>query len=192
MQAHTSILHLEKRIVRGHLMVYFVFNSFIGPNKNVANKPTATIIVPTITEDLTDDHETAATEKDKENIIVVEPQQQETHLPTMTESLPPTVIATATPLSACTATSTQMSQETDKSTQDKHQSASSDANQKKEEGPNKKATGPHTIEILSNELIDLNKTNTNAINEILQTKEVSPKKTNPTRFTPLVISNEKL
>ncbi|XP_061388032.1 telomere-associated protein RIF1 [Musca vetustissima] len=162
-----------------------------SPHKNAANKTTTTAstnIIPTITEDVVEDHETTAIEKDKENIIV-EPQQQQQQLETQlpTECLPATVIATATPLTAyssasSSSSSTQLSQETEKSTQDKL--AAPEA-AKKDEVAKKPPPGPNTVEILSNELIDLNKTNTNAITEILQTKEVSPKKTNPTRFTPL-------
>lgn len=150
--------------------------SFSGP-KSTATK-TATTAVSAITEEIFDDHATPITEKDKENILM---QQQETQLQTQTvgESLPPTEIATATPL-----TTTQMAREsTEKTVAEKN--PVTDNQQKKDEASTKK--GPNTVEILSNELIDLNnKSNTNAITEILQTKEVSPKKTS-TRFTPLVI-----
>lgn len=165
--------------------------------RNAANKTTTTAstnVVPTITEDVAEDHETTAIEKDKENIITEQQQQLETQLPT--ESLPANVIATATPLTAyssasssSSSSSTKLSQETEKSTHDKQ--TAPEAAAKKDEVAKKPAPGPHTVEILSNELIDLNKTNTNAITEILQTKEVSPKKTNPTRFTPLVINIKK-
>lgn len=151
--------------------------SFSGP-KSTATK-TATAAVSAITEEIFDDHATPITEKDKENILM---QQQETQLQTQTvaESLPPTEIATATPLT----TTPQMSREsTEKTVAEKN--TVTDNLQKKDEASTKK--GPNTVEILSNELIDLNnKSNTNAITEILQTKEVSPKKTS-TRFTPLVI-----
>ncbi|XP_013114554.1 telomere-associated protein RIF1 [Stomoxys calcitrans] len=149
-----------------------------SPSKSAAGK-TSTVSAAA-TEDIYDENDTPLIEKDKENILV---EQQETQLPTMAETLPPTEITTDTPLNTARHAATQ---ESEKSASAKAFSANTDStgdSHKKDEA-SKKAS--NNIEILSNELIiDLNnKSNTNAITEILQTKEVSPKKTT-TRFTPL-------
>ncbi|XP_075165147.1 rap1 interacting factor 1 [Haematobia irritans] len=146
-----------------------------SPSKSAANKNVTTATINT--EDIFDDHETPLTEKDKENILM---EQQETQLPpTIVESLPPTEIATETQMNTVRQT---QDGEKKMTTAKVSNSVTTDTNKKDE--ASKKAD--NTVEILSNELIiDLNtKSNTNAITEILQTKEVSPKKTS-TRFTPL-------
>lgn len=104
---------------------------------------------------------------DKENIL----QQQETQLNTMTD--PPQSSVVATP--ALSAASVELVCEEKLPSQ-----KITERNDKKDQA----IKSAETLDALSTELIDLN-TKTNTITEIIQAKEVSPKKTIP-KFIPLV------
>lgn len=162
------------------------FNSirFIFPHHTYSSAPTKTAAskISVITEDVVFvERDTLVSDKDKENI-----QEQETELQTMTIDLhpPSSSVGAANRAKAATAVVPDVVVAKPPSV-DKASIVMVDNNTKDDAA--KKvfaATSANTIEILSNELLDLN-SKANAITEIIQTKEVSPKKTT-TRFTPLV------
>ncbi|KAM7344307.1 rap1 interacting factor 1 isoform 2-T2 [Cochliomyia hominivorax] len=136
-----------------------------------------------ISEDLFEDNETPCSVTDKENIL----HQQDTTLNTITDALPlaqTSINATAPAVVSSAASEVITSAEKIIEIDDKNERASKAVD-------NSAATTtiistmatPVVPEVLTTELIDLNNKN-NTITEIIQAKEVSPKKTVP-KFTPL-------
>ncbi|XP_037821060.1 telomere-associated protein RIF1 isoform X1 [Lucilia sericata] len=140
---------------------------------------TASKILP-ISEDVFEDQDTPCMITDKENIL----QHQETELNTMTDPQISTDIATPSLATA----SLELIAENKLPAADNNKVIVIDdenyeaASKKTNTTTASTATTP-SVEILSTDLIDLN-SKTNTISEIIQAKEVSPKKTIP-KFTPL-------
>ncbi|XP_065366758.1 telomere-associated protein RIF1 isoform X2 [Calliphora vicina] len=140
---------------------------------------TSSKILP-ISEDLFEDQDTPCLITDKENIL----QQQETEVNTMSDPMLPQTSTNSVTAALATA-SLQLTVE-DKMTADQVIVIDDDKDEtckKSTVATTTTTTTAPSVDILSTDLIDLNSKN-NTISEIIQAKEVSPKKTIP-KFTPL-------
>lgn len=136
----------------------------------IVTTKSTTNVLP-ISEDVFRDHESPCLVTDKENIL----QQQDTELNSMIGNMSPKPTTSTETVAVSSPTVELVSEE--KSTAEKV----IEIDEKKDQVLKKNTIASVDI---STELIDLNSKN-NAITEIIQAKEVSPKKTIP-KFTPLV------